>query len=332
MLRTAVVGLGWWGRQIVTCLTESNKIQVTQGVDVDVTAAEEFAEALGIALTDDYAAVLADSDIDAVILATPHGLHEAQVLAAAEAGKQIFCEKPLALERAAAARMLDACDAKGITLGVGHERRYEGAMEELHRLATSGELGTIEHLEINWSHNLFAANPAAGWRTDPKQAPAGTLTALGIHMTDYAQTIAGPVAELTARMFSRSDKFPGDDVISVQLAFANGTSGYLCNIAATPFYQRISVFGDEGWAEARETTNVDIPEPATLTWRTIDDEIHTRTYKSTNTVRANLDAWAAAVSGDGDYRFSRAEKLHNVEILEAIVSSASNGTTEKVGG
>lgn len=331
MLKAAVVGLGWWGRQIVECLDRGDRIEVVQGVDVDLDAARDFARAKGLALTDSYEEVLASADVDAVILVTPHALHEEQVLAAAAAGKQIFCEKPLALTGAAAQRMLGACDDKGIILGIGHERRYEGAFEEMKRMVDTGELGTLLHLEINASYNLFAGNPSSGWRQDPKHAPAGTLTALGVHLTDYIQTLAGPVAEVYARMSHRSDSYPSEDILSIQFAFESGVTGYLCSIATTPFYQRITVFGDRGWVETREVSNVDQPDPAVLTWRAMDLEIHTRTYKPFDTVSANLHDWADAVEGRGAYRFTRREKLHNVQILEAIVESAASGMPRPVG-
>lgn len=331
VLRTAIVGLGWWGRQIVTSLRDSDRIQLTRAVDPALDAVREFADARNLALSDQYRDVLEDDAIDAVILATPHAMHEEQVLAAAAAAKQIFCEKPLALSGAAAARMVDACRSAGLTLGIGHERRYEGALEELARRVRSGELGTILHLDINWSHNLFAGNPVSGWRQDPAQAPAGTMTALGIHMTDYMQTLAGPVAHVTAATADRSADYPGDDIISIQLEFASGVSGSLCSVATTPFYHRISVFGDRGWAEVRETTNVDDPAPAQLTWRGVDMAIHTRTFDHTDTVRMNLHAWAGAIAGEGEYRFTDAEKLHNVQILEAIVRSAADRSRQPVG-
>ena len=275
----------------------------------------------------DYQSVLDNADVDAVILATPHGLHEEQVLAAAAAGKQIFCEKPLALNTAAAARMLATCDEKGLVLGIGHERRYERALEEMKRMAADGELGKLLHIEVNWSYNRFVSAPATGWRKDPKQAPAGTLTALGVHMTDYLQSVAGPVASLTARTSHRSADYAEDDILSIQFSFESGVSGYLCTLATSPFYQRISLFGDRGWVETREVSNVDMPDPAVLTWCGMEEELHTRTFKHTDTVRANLEAWADAVANKAEYRFTRAQKLHNVQILEAIVSSARRGTT-----
>ncbi len=331
MLRAAVVGLGWWGKQIIASLQGSDRIAVVCGVDVALDGLAQFAADRGLRLSDRYDAVLRDTAIDAVIIATPHGLHEEQVLAAAAAGKQVFCEKPLALSGAAAERMLSACDDKGIVLGIGHERRYEGALEEIKRMADTGALGTLLHIEINCSYNRFVNAPPTGWRKDTAQAPAGMLTALGVHMTDYIQSIAGPVAEISARTAHRSADYADDDILSIQFAFASGVTGTLCTLATTPFYQRISVFGDRGWAESREVSNVDEPDPAVLTWCGMDEEIRTRTFKHTDTVRANLEAWADAAEGTAPYRFTRAQKLHNVEILEAIVASAQTATAVRLG-
>ena len=291
---------------------------------------KEFGSRPGVTTYLDYEEFL-DHDLDAVILATPHGLHEEQVMAAAAARKQIFCEKPLALEGSAAERMLNACDGRGIILGIGHERRYEPAFEEMKRRVDVNELGTLLHIEINASYNLFAGVVDSGWRQDPKQAPAGTLTALGVHLTDYMQILAGPVSEIHARTSHRSSDFPSDDILSVQFAFESGVTGYLSSIATTPFYQRISVFGDRGWVETREVSNVTDPDPAVMTWRGMDLEIHTRTFKPINTVLANLHDWADAVDGSSVYRFTRQQKLHNIQILDAIVRSAASGRPQPAG-
>jgi len=331
MLRAAVVGLGWWGKYIIDHLEGSDRIQVTRCVDVDLDGLKDFAALKDIPLTDRYEDVLEDPDIDAVLIVTHHGIHEEQVLAAAAANKQIFCEKPLALTGAGAERMLAACDKKEITLGVGHERRFEGSLEEMKRKLDSGELGTLLHIEINMSYNLFTLSPPTGWRRDPKQAPCGTLTALGVHMTDYMQTLAGPVKKLFAQTSLRSRDYTSDDILTVQLTFASGVTGYLCNLATTPFYSGIRIFGDRGWVESREVSNVPDPDPATQTWRGMDGEIHTRTFQHTDTTLMNLHAWADAVEGKAPYRFTRQELLHNVQILEAIVTSAASGKPEPVG-
>lgn len=324
-VRAAVVGLGWWGRQIVGSVAGSQWVQLTHAVEPDLEGARPFAETNGLSLHRDLDEVLDLDEIDAVMIVTPHRFHRDQVIAAAAAGKHVFCEKPLALNARDAAEMIAACRDRGLALGVGHERRFEGALEEAGRMASSGELGTLLHIECNWSHDIFTGAIASSWRQDPAQAPAGTLTALGVHITDYFQSVAGRVAKVSAVSTDRSARFAGSDVIGVQFVFASGATGSMCNLAATPFYSRISIFGDQAWVEAREWSNVDVPEPALLTWRGLDHEVHSRTFQHTDTVRANIDQWAKSALGLSTYRFSDSEILHNVQVLEAIVESVRSG-------
>lgn len=330
-LPTAIVGLGWWGRQIVSSLAESEIVSIVRAVDPRVEESTAFAEAHGLELGDNLGEALADQAVQAVIIATPHALHEQQVITAAESGRHVFCEKPLALSSAAARRMVEACRSRGLSLGVGHERRFEGALEEARRMALEDEIGTMLHLECHWSHNLFTKSEASEWRRDPRQAPAGTLTALGVHITDYFQSVAGPVAELTATSADRSVDYPGDDALTVQFRFRSGVTGSLTNLATTPFYSRISAFGDRGWVEARENSNVDISEDATLDWCAADGEVHRRNFPPSNTVRVNIEQWAASALGIDQYRFSDRELVHNIEILEAIVESADTGAPITIG-
>lgn len=326
MLNAAVIGLGWWGTTIVKSLEGSDKINVVRGVDINQDAPAAFCAERGLPFSSSFEDALNDPDVDAVIIATPHSLHEPMVLAAAAAGKNIFCEKPMALSGGGARKMMAACEENGLVMGIGHERRFEGAWEELKRMADAGELGEILHLELNSSYNNMAIKPPSGWRQDPVEAPAGAMTALGVHVTDLMLSIAGSVTEVYAHLNSRSDKFPNEDVLTVQFLFESGVTASLVNLAATPFYQRMSIFGDEAWAEAREISNVDIPDEALLTWRGMDMVIHTRTYPWDNsTVERNLHHWADAVAGTAEYRFTPGQRVQNAQILEAITESAASG-------
>jgi predicted dehydrogenase len=330
-MRVAVVGIGWWGRQLIDALDGSEVVLVTDVVEPWLEAIERLPAGHRFNVHREIEGILDDHMIDGVLVATPHRLHEEQVLAVAKAGKHVFCEKPLALNSSAARRMLEACHSAGVTLGIGHERRFEGALEALASMVGSGDLGTLLAVDCNWSHNLFAGAAPKTWRQDPEQAPAGTLTALGVHITDFFQSIAGRVGEVRVVASHRSPEFPGDDVITIQFRFTSGVAGTLTNLASTPFYSRISVFGDAGWAEAREWSNVDVPEPATLTWRSLDNEVHSRTYAASNTVRSNVEAWAEAATRGTPYRFTDDHLVHNIEILESIVESARTGQPVRIG-
>ncbi len=112
-LRTAILGVGWWGRHITQTLRESDRVRVVSAFDPATDASREFAQKHGLSLAPSFEAVLADDAIDAVIVATPHALHEPQALAALAAGKAVFCEKPLAMTAAAARRIIAASRQKG---------------------------------------------------------------------------------------------------------------------------------------------------------------------------------------------------------------------------
>src|ERR1022692_2629142 len=97
--------------------------------------------------------------IEAVVLATPHTRHRAQVEAAAAARKHVYCEKPFALAKADARAMLDACARAGVTIAVGHHFRLMPSMKALRREVESGALGTIMHAEGNYSHDWLKDLP-----------------------------------------------------------------------------------------------------------------------------------------------------------------------------
>ena len=147
MMNCAIVGLGRWGRNLVEAAKDSARLKVTRAVETDLARARDFCSEHRLDLTDSLDAVLADPAINAVLLATPHSLHMSQVIAVAAARKQVFCEKPLALTRAHAMRMFEACRSAGVVLAVGHNRRFWPSMAALRKIAASGELGTLLHVE-----------------------------------------------------------------------------------------------------------------------------------------------------------------------------------------
>jgi predicted dehydrogenase len=330
MINATIVGLGWWGKHIVHSLQDSGTIRIVRGVDVNPDAVRGFASEHGLSLTADLRDALDDSQIHAMILATPHSLHEAQILRAAVAGKHVFCEKPLALTKASAERAITACEEAGVVLGVGHERRFEPAMVEIKRLINSGELGTIMHVEANFSHDRLANVDPNDWHASTVDAPAAGMTAMGIHLTDAYIHMLGPVETVFAQSAKRVVASDSGDVISVHLTFTSGVTGYFNAILVTPLFMRFQVFGAEGWVEARDTAHPETGGVTYLTLCTRGGVPQTREYNSINTVRTNLEAFAEAVGGGAPYPFTTEEKLHNIATLEAIVRSVATGEAVRV--
>jgi len=323
MIRIGIIGLGWWGKQIVTCLSESPRFKVVAGCDIDTAMAAPFAAKYGFDLTDDYRALLRRADLDAVAVVTPHALHEEMALAVIASGKQLFCEKPLALTAASAERILAASAKAGGVLGIGHERRYEPAMEEMRRLFDSGALGKLLHIEANVSHSNFRKMNPGNWRRDPKHAPAGAWTALGIHLGDMFVSLAGQPARVTARTASQIFPAPSEDFVCAEIDFADGARGRITCLSTPPFYGRFTLFGDQGWVEVQEGGNVDKGIPSSFVYCKPDGGRETREFHDANTVRLNFEAWADALEGRAPYRFTPAHLLGNIRILDAVVRSAA---------
>jgi predicted dehydrogenase len=324
MMKVAVVGLGWWGKEIIRCISRSPRFTVVYGVDpMPPPGIEAFAEEFKFVLESDLERVLKDVDVEGVILATPHALHERQVLAVVAAGKNVFCEKPLTLTGAGAERVLDACNKVGAILGIGHERRYEPAFEELGRLIHSGALGRLLHIEANVSHDLFRKLDTKNWRLSKSNAPAAMMTAVGIHITDLFVSYAGAVAEVRAQTASLVFEPPAEDFVVANITFKSGVRATLTCLSSTPFYGRITVFGDAGWVEIASEGNVDQGKPTILTHCAhMGGERKQIIYNPVNAVMLNFNAWAAAVAGETTYRFTAEQLLENIRLLEAIAVSA----------
>src|SRR5262245_1153972 len=128
-----MVGLGWWGRTIVESVQGgSDVIRFVAGATRTVSPeVQGFAETQKLRLAQDFDALLKDPEVDAIVLATPHSQHTDQVVAAARAGKHVFCEKPFALTKADADEAVAAVKKAGVTLGLGYNRRFHPEMTAL---------------------------------------------------------------------------------------------------------------------------------------------------------------------------------------------------------
>ncbi|MDE1974797.1 MAG: Gfo/Idh/MocA family oxidoreductase, partial [Hyphomicrobiales bacterium] len=148
MIKAGIVGLGWWGKTLVEAIIGSDVIRVAAGTTRTVTPEiEAFAKNNDFALAANYEALLADKNVDAVVLATPHSMHCAQVIAAAGAKKHVFCEKPFTLTKREAEDAVNAARKAGITLALGYNRRFHPEMNKLRNMIRAGDLGTVQHVE-----------------------------------------------------------------------------------------------------------------------------------------------------------------------------------------
>jgi predicted dehydrogenase len=316
MIDTAIVGLGRWGRHLVEAASGHQRLRIVRAVEPDIKAAREFCARHALDLTGELDAVLTDDKIAAILLATPHSLHPAQVIACARARKQVFCEKPLALTRTDAERMFDACRDAGVVLAVGHNRRFWPSIRALRETLASGQLGTILHVEGHNS-NENSQNITSGWRLSAEESPGGGLTGAGLHVLDAFISMLGPVAKVYARLHSHERSPPPIDTAVLALDFASGVTGTLATVRATPFFWRVHLFGTHGSAE--------VLDEQTMILRTSGVAPRRLTYPAIDVLRAELDAFADAIDGKGPFPVPEADVLATLSAFEAALASMKSG-------
>ena len=335
MLRAAIVGAGWWGKTLVSAVQgKSDAIKFVAATTRNKrTELEPFCRQHGLAMVDDYEAVLADPGVDAVVLSTPHSTHGDQVRRAAAARKPVFCEKPFTLTAADAASAIEATRKAGIVLGVGFNRRFHPSMAELKRHIQNGALGAIECCISEHTAGAGASIQPGYWRADPRETPAGAMTGIGIHTVDTMIHLFGRITEVHCVTARRAAPHV-DDTTTVLIKFQDGMSGlFFGSLTTVPNY-RFAVYGASGFAAITkpgldEFRYAPKPDPKLGHLAAMQPEL--KETPGFDTVAAELDAFAAAVASNQPHPVPLDEVLHGVEVFEAIVNSAKLGKPVAVG-
>lgn len=323
-LGVAVVGLGWWGRTIVPLLKDNAKLKVVCGVELQPVALE------GIRVIRSFEEALRDPAVQAVVLCTPHTQHTEQIIAAASARKHVFCEKPLSLSRADVLRAVKACNDNEVALAVGHEKRFEPPVQEVFRLAKAGELGTLLQIEANFSQDKFLSLTADNWRMSEKEAPAGPMTATGIHLLDLSIGLLGQAQSVYAKVRQLGSRLTNGDTLGVFVTHKSGANSLISAVLATPFDGRFAVYGNKGWAEVRDKAHPEAPEGWNLTVTKRNAPAQTAAFPPAKAVLANLEAFADAAAGRAPYPVPHDQMIANVSALEAVFRSVKSGAVEAV--
>jgi predicted dehydrogenase len=324
MLNAAMIGLGWWGKELVRSQRNSKLMRFTHGVTLEPDSVRDFAAEMKLTVGTCYENMLADKSIDCVVLATPHTLHRRQVEAAAAAGKHVFCEKPFALTLDDAKAMIAVCRKAGVALGVGHNRRLWPSMVKLKEIVSSKEFGTVMFAEGNYSHDILANTPLDNWRSAPQETKAGGMTGMGIHLLDGLSFLVGEMSRVSALSTKRVLPFESGDTTQAMLAFKNGATATIATSLKTPgFVWRLAVYGSDMWVESLSETKVTICRK--------DGKPETFDVPQQNHIGGNLDSFATAALKQGNYQIDDAGILHTVAALEAVFDSAErNGEWRKI--
>lgn len=324
MINAAIIGLGRWGRRLVDSVQEDGNpkcgaIRFTRAVVTDSSKSADYAARQHLAFAGSLSEVLTDDRIDAVVLATPHELHSAQIIQVLAAGKHVFVEKPFTLTFSEAERAIAAARAADRVLAVGFNRRFLPAAARLKAHLASPEFGALVHLEGTFCNNSGLAYRPDMWRAK-EGGPKSAMTAMGMHVLDFLIMLAGPVRSVRTSSVRQRMPVAVDDIVCVDLTFRSGLPAKLTTMLSTPRQWRIQAYGTGQWAEMSDEHVLNLSDGSA--------SLGTTTFDIVDTVRLELEAFAGAVQGGPAYPISTDEALAGVAAFEAILISAAAGGAE----
>jgi predicted dehydrogenase len=283
--------------------------------------ARDYAAEKGIRLLGGYDEILADPAVRAVVLATPHGQHAEQVIAAAEAGKHVFVEKPFTLAKADAEAAVAACRKAGVVMALGHNRRFLPAVATMKDMLAAGAIGTLLHVEGHFSGPGAASYKPGMWRADREESPLGGMGGMGIHMVDMIVNIAGRFREVTVKSHARVSPTIDDTTAMLGLLDSGATVGF-ATLSLSARYWRVALFGSQGLLELNGHER--------LTFTPVEGEGWTKEFPKTDIEAAELAAFAAAVRGAAPYPLPVEDAIHGVAVFEAMIGAAASGSSYAV--
>lgn len=319
----ALIGLGWWGGMLATAAAQSAALSAVYARDR--VARDDFASRHGARSAPDLESIWSDSEIDGVIIATPHSVRSEVVEAAAAAGKHVFVEKPLALTVAEAERCVRATDTAGVVLQVGHNKRRQTGIRMMKAAIEAGDIGQIQAIETNISIPIVFRTNLPQWRQESEHLPAGGMTPLGVHMVDTIQYLGGPIDTVMAMITRVTDHMDLDDTTICMFHLAEGPLATLSTHIATGPVHNVTLFGTEQilWVEQ---------DGLRLFRQTRGDPDRSEVpVEPVDTLVEELAEFVDSIQTGRRPETGGPEALSVVEVLEAILTSAATGSAVNVG-
>jgi predicted dehydrogenase len=248
-LRVACIGMGWWSDVLADAIGRSRKLRIVSCFSRSAEKRERFAAKYTCRAVADYRSVLRDPEVEAIVNTTPNAVHLETTRAAAEAGKHVFLDKPIANTISDARLITQACHEASVVLALGYQRRRESQFRWIRERIDAGRFGRIVNAEANISRDRLGKIDLTSWRYTADGMPGGVMLQIGIHYTDVLAYLAGPIAAVSAH--AAQLVLPGDnpDVASLVLEHRSGALSTLnASYASASEHYVVNLYGKEASA------------------------------------------------------------------------------------
>ncbi len=322
VLSTANIGL----RKVLPAMMKGELTTVAAIASRDLAKAQAAAKALGIPKAyGSYEDLLADPDIDAIYNPLPNQLHVPMTIKAAEAGKHVLCEKPIALTVAEAKELVAVRERTGVKIAEAFMIRCHPQWLRVRQLLTEGRIGQLRAVTGVFSY--FNANPAN--IRNQVECGGGGVYDIGCYLIQASRFGFGQEPRRVVSLLDRDPAMKTDRLASVIMDFDGGQSTWICSTQLTP-YQRVTFLGTKGRMEVEIPFNAPPDREVRILVDSTGDfsgsGITTESFPAVDQYTLQGDNFARAVFGTGEVPVSLEDAIGNMAVIEAIFQSAETGT------
>ena len=323
-LRVGCIGMGWWSDVLADAMKRSDQFEIVACYTRSDEKRKAFARKYGCKPVASFADILGDRSIAAVINTTPNNVHRETTCAAAQAGKHVFLDKPIANTIADARALTEACRKAGVVLALGYQRRKESHFRWVRRQIDDGVFGKLVNAEANISRDRLGQFDLNSWRYTAEGMPGGVMLQIGIHYTDVLEYLMGPIKAVNGRLAQLV--LPGDnpDVASLVLEHDNGALSTLnASYASASEYYCMNIYGKEASAY------YDLHHGLRFLKRGSKSSSPVPCEKN-DTIREELEEFAGAARGKGKPEMDGEASTRSLAVLRAGIKSAREGRRVEV--
>jgi predicted dehydrogenase len=330
----AVIGLGGFAqRAILPGFKHSKQGKLVALVSGDKLKAQRLARKFGAGASytyDELPACLSDPQVEAVYIATNNGSHARYTVQAANAGKHVLCEKPMANSVEECRQMLAACRASDVRLMIAYRKYFEPSSLELKKLYTSGKLGRLKYIHSAFGIFLPPVLKRGAWHLDPRLSGGGSLPDVGVYCVNTVCWLVGeePSAVSAYQWAADPKRFSEvDENIAFRLDFPSGIVAQCTSSFQAAESSFLQVNGEKGWACLSPAYQYDLE-------RRLFGEIAGRRlekkFKVIDELALEIDALADAVRRRREPEPNGVQGMRDLAVMEAIYQSAREGRTVPV--
>jgi predicted dehydrogenase len=331
-VRLASVGLGRWARVLARAAQRGEVIQLVSCFSRSEESRTSFCKEFGVPRSaPTFDELLADPEVEGIVLTTPNDTHRALICRALEAGKSVYTDKPISHTLDDAIAIAVTASESGRVFAVGHSARRLAGHREMKRWLQSDRLGRVSLAEANFSNERGLELTPEAWRYSASKNPGGALIQLGVHHADTLQYLLGPVRSVSAiirKLYTQSEV---PDATMTILEFEAGMLGYLGCGWASPGVYSMNLLGTEAnlfyeldfthWHDSHVADKYSALRSQSYG----ESEQKAVEMSATDMFREQLEEFALAIRGSAEVEVGAPEAIDALAVVHAALESSSRG-------